>query len=91
VLTICPGVVATNFQKRAGSVLEEHQGAMSASFVAEQIWKQIERLKPLSIVDWKYRLLTFLSYFIPLEWTLAVQERIIAERITPRNLIKIKQ
>ncbi len=91
VLTICPGAVATNFQKRAGSALEEQRGAMTASFVAEQIWKQIECCDPLRIVDWKYRFLTFLSYLVPLNLSLAVQERFIAERITPRNLIKIKK
>lgn len=91
VLTICPGVVATNFQKRAGSISDKHAGVMSPDFVAEQIWRQIERLDPLSIIDWRYRLLTCLSYLVPTSWTLAVEERIIAKRITSRTLIKIKQ
>jgi hypothetical protein len=91
VLAICPGVVATNFQKKAGSLFHKHAGAMSPSFVAEQIWKQIRDLDPLRIVNWKYRLLTFFSFFIPISWTVAVEERMIAKRITPRTLIKIKQ
>jgi uncharacterized protein len=92
VLTLCPGMVATNFQKRAGSVdTQATTGAMSPSFVAEQIWKQIERLDPLSIIDWKYRLLTFVSYFVPTSWIAAAAGGIIAKRMNPRTFINIKQ
>jgi short-subunit dehydrogenase len=91
VLTICPGMVATEFQKRAGSINDQKMWAMSPTFVAEQIWKRIKRLEPLSIIDWRYRLLTFLSYFVPKSWSAAVEQRIIAKRIRPRTIIKIKQ
>lgn len=91
VLTICPGMVATEFQKRAGGKVDSQQiGFITAPFVAEQIWKQIERLNPLSIIDWKYRFLTFLSYFVPKSWIAANQENIIEKRIDPRTLIKTK-
>lgn len=91
ILTLCPGMVATDFQNRAGSNVNDQQriGVMSPNFVAEQIWKQINRLDPLSIIDWKYRLLTFFSFFIPSNWIAATAARIIAKRISPRTLIKM--
>lgn len=65
ILTSCPGVVATHFQRRAGSDLASREFVMSAPFVAEQIWKQIKKEQPLMIIDWKYRVATFFSFFIP--------------------------
>jgi short-subunit dehydrogenase len=91
VLTLCPGMVATDFQKRAGGKFDSQQaGVMTASYVAEQIWSQIEQLEPLRIIDWKYRFLTFLSFLLPKSWTAAFVGRNIAKRITPRTLIRIK-
>lgn len=93
VLTLCPGMVATDFQTRAGGNMDKQQQAnmmMSASFVAEQIWKQIERLDPLEIIDWKVRLLTSLSFLVPKSWIAIAIERLITKRITPRTIIKIK-
>jgi short-subunit dehydrogenase len=90
ILTLCPGMVATAFQTRAGGSIEKQQtGVMTASFVAEQIWKQIEQLDPLLIIDWKYRLLTFFSFLIPKSWIAKAVERIIAKRMNLRTLIKI--
>ncbi|MFI0434354.1 MAG: SDR family NAD(P)-dependent oxidoreductase [Parachlamydiaceae bacterium] len=89
VLTMCPGMVATDFQSRAGGRFQEqHIGVMSAEFVAEKIWNQIEALKPLSIIDWKYRLMTTFSALIPTRWRAAIVERVISKRINPRTLIK---
>lgn len=92
VLTLCPGMVATKFQSRAGGKIDDQQiGMMSASFVAEQIWKQIAELNPLYIIDWKYRFLTFFSLLLPTSWVAGSVERIIAKRMTPRTLIEIKK
>jgi short-subunit dehydrogenase len=93
VLTLCPGMVATHFQTRAGGKLDEQQaGVMTPSFVAEQIWKQIARLDPLCIIDWKYRLLTLLSFLLPKSWIAATVELNIAKRMTiPRTLIKMEK
>lgn len=92
VLTLCPGMVATNFQKRAGGKIDSRKvGVMSSSFVAEQIWTQIERLDPLTIIDWKYRLMTFLCSFIPKRLRAHAFESLIKKRIPLRTLIKIKQ
>ena len=42
-LVSCPGMVATNFGKRAGGKKMPQKGKMSAEFAAAQIWKQIKR------------------------------------------------
>lgn len=66
VLTICPGMVDTNFRVRSGgNPVKDRKGLMTADFVAEEIWKQIETLSPLRIIDWKYRLAVFARQFIP--------------------------
>ena len=66
VLAACPGVVDTNFRVRSGGTpVLNKQGLMTATYAAEQIWKQIKRLKPLNIFDWKYRLAVFAKWFIP--------------------------
>ncbi len=88
ILTICPGMVKTSFSKRAGQTQREKKvGVMSADFVAREIWKQVQNLKPLTIIDWKYRFLTRLSAWLS-SWTTAIIKKNIAERIAPRNLIK---
>lgn len=92
ILTLCPGMVATDFQQRAGGKKDSYQvGTMTSSFVAKQIWKQIEQLNSFSIIDWKYRLLTKLSYLLPKSWISNAQKHIIEKRIIPRTLIKIKK
>lgn len=86
VLTLCPGMVDTKFQIRAGGKMDKEQaGVMSASFVAEQIWKQIEKLNPLVIIDWKYRFMTLISFLLPKSWIAAIVARNIAKRIKPKN------
>lgn len=82
VLAICPGMVATDFQRRAGGKRGAWTaGAMPAKYVAEQIWKQIERCQPLQIVDWKYRLLTHLASLLPKRLTASFNKRMIDTRI----------
>lgn len=89
VLTLCPGMVATDFQKKAGGVLDENTvGLMSPSYIAEQIWSQIERAQPLRIVDWRYRVLTVISSLFPNRWSAKLKKQIIESRIKPRKLIK---
>lgn len=81
VLTACPGFVATNFSKRSRSRSDKKRTAvLSASFVAEQIWDQIEALQPVRIIDWKYRLLNFFSYFIPGRLKIWIGQRLINSR-----------
>ncbi len=69
VLVACPGRVATNFAKHAsrgkvqkldagGSVLDPHK-------VAKAIIEQIEHRKPFQIIDWRYKLLSWVNRLIP--------------------------
>lgn len=88
VLTLCPGMVATNFQKRGGSTVEQHHGMMTSSFIADQIWNQIEQLNRMRIVDWKYRIMTHLSKLLPTGWISPYLQKIIAKRITSRPILK---
>lgn len=90
VLTLCPGMVATQFQSRAGGKIDKIQlGMMTASFIAEKIWDQIERLNSMTIVDWRYRFLTFMSFFLPINWIARKLERVISNRILPRTIKRI--
>ena len=92
ILTICPGFVETNFSDRAGAKAKYRQGgAMTAAFVAEQIWHQIESGKPLRIIDWKYRFLTFLGYFFPERLKASFGKRFMDSRIDSREIIKIQK
>lgn len=92
VLTLCPGMVATAFQERAGGAQQRRKtGVMTPAFVAAQMWKQIEQLRPLVIINWQYRMLTFLSFLLPTSWVARLCGRIIAERITPRTLNKMHE
>ncbi|MGA8163839.1 MAG: SDR family NAD(P)-dependent oxidoreductase [Waddliaceae bacterium] len=84
VLTSCPGVVATDFQRRAsGGATREAAFSMSVEFAANEIWKQIQQEKPLHIFDWKYRLGTFLGrYFIPKSLLVKILAKVIKNRHT---------
>ncbi|CDZ81150.1 Sulfoacetaldehyde reductase [Candidatus Rubidus massiliensis] len=69
VLTSCPGMVETNFSKRAGAKkIAFEMNVMTADKAAELMWEQIEKQKPLSIINWQYKLAIFLSKFVPKFW-----------------------
>jgi short-subunit dehydrogenase len=94
VLALCPGVVTTQFRERASKgILTRHQQPvknMTPRYVAEEMWKQIEDKQPIKIIDWHYRLMTFLiKYILPKR----VVERFIRKqmkaRFKPRPIIKI--
>lgn len=92
ILAICPGMVDTSFQRRAGSQersFRDRLGSMSSQFVAEQILRQIQQQKPLQIINWKYRFLTWLTrYLLPKRWTARALHTTILGRIPPRTIIK---
>jgi short-subunit dehydrogenase len=90
ILVACPGMVKTDFSQRAGMNRSKKQVAvMSSEFVAQAIWKQIESLTPLTIINWKYRLLTWFSYLLPKHFVTSLIKNNIAERILPRKAIKL--
>lgn len=93
VLVSCPGVIATNFQKRAGGDLPEREkeGTMTAAFVAEEIWKQIQNQTVLEVVNWRYKALLLISYCLPKKWIQSFLSGSIARRISQKNIIKVKE
>lgn len=95
VLAACPGQVATKFRERASqrqSTQTPSDKAMSASFAARQIWKQIRSRRPLHVFDWKYRAATFLTrYLIPKGLIKKILRFGMEKRIPKRHLIKIRE
>lgn len=91
VLTACPGIVETQFRERAKGQVASHEewGAMTADFVAEKIWLQIQSCQPLSIIDWKYHLLIRLSSLLPQKWIMSMLKKKIAKIRPPQTFIKI--
>jgi uncharacterized protein len=84
VLTSCPGMIETNFSKRAGATKKtgvQQSLVMDARFAAERILKQIEQRKVIDIFDWKTRLSTYLSYLIPKKWLIKILRSSIESRL----------
>jgi short-subunit dehydrogenase len=92
VLAACPGTVDTNFRAFAANESEKRtpsQPVMSVEFAAGEIWRQIKKRKPLHIFNWKYRLGTFLSYYLlPKRFVVWILRRAIKGRHAPRQIIK---
>lgn len=74
VLCSCPGRVATHFATRAskGRKSAQEPGGMllDPQKVAAAMIKQIEKKKPLQIIDWKYSLLVFMRKLLPTRWAM---------------------
>lgn len=82
VLTACPGVVATNFNNRAGGVNPSQNFlTMTSTFAANEIWKQIQSGKRCHLFDWKYRLITFLGHFLPVDLKAKLIQQSISDRL----------
>jgi short-subunit dehydrogenase len=66
ILVSCPGVVDTEFRKRASGKANAKSDphSMSVSFAAEQIWNQIMKEKQVHVFDWKTRLGVFFGRFV---------------------------
>lgn len=91
VLAICPGVVATRFVQRAGGEEERYKEKvepMTAEFVAEEIWRQIQHPEPVRMINWKYRVMHTLSYLMPRTWMARLLHQQILQRIPPRDMIR---
>lgn len=83
VLASCPGVVVTDFTRRAsaGKVTSKQMDmAMDVDFAVNEIWKQIESRKPVQIFDWRYRLMTTLSKLLPQSIIFAFLRRSMGKR-----------
>lgn len=70
VLTVCPGMVETEFSARAGGKKDrmEKGMTMSVEYVANEIWEQIQSRQALKIIDWRYRILVFITSILPKRW-----------------------
>lgn len=85
VLVSCPGMVATQFSKRAsrGKFLSRSKLGMEQEVAADAILKQLEKKKALSVFDRKSKVLQKLALFFPKSWVY----RIIYESIKDRSEI----
>ncbi|MCB1113146.1 MAG: SDR family NAD(P)-dependent oxidoreductase [Chlamydiia bacterium] len=79
VLASCPGMVKTNFQKRAsGNTSERSSRFMTPEYAAERLWEQVLKEKRVDIFDWRYLFLVrFGQFFLPNRWIGAFLKRFI--------------
>lgn len=85
ILAACPGMVATNFSKRAGGKEETIPGGivMTPEYAAEEIWSQIIRRDPLYLFSRFYRWVTrYLVPLMPRAWVLNIVKNNINSRTT---------
>jgi len=89
VLTSCPGMVDTNFRYRAsGNDQQKSSGrSMSVDFAAKEIWWQIQKRKRVHTFNWKYRLISCLSRWIPKPLLARGMRKEIENRLASRDLI----
>lgn len=91
VLAACPGVVATEFSARAGGQKGQkgELKAMSAEFVAKEIWKQVQEEDRIKIIDCRYRFLIFLvKYILPKRCTAYFMRKALERKYSDRSVIK---
>lgn len=83
VLVACPGMVSTDFGKRAalGKSKGTKKFSMSAQFAAEELWWQIQKGKRCHVFDWKYRWGGYLGYFMPDAILTPILQRLIEGRL----------
>lgn len=84
ILAACPGMVATDFSRRASKKvsLVSKGPVLTAPFVAAQILKQIEKKKEKVIFNWQYRFICwFAQHFISTEFIKKIIWKRIRERI----------
>lgn len=82
VLTVCPGQIDTGFRKRASGNFPQKKNSitMSPEKAAELILKQLDKAKPLSIVDWRYRVMVSLCKLLPGSLLQSLLEKSLKER-----------
>lgn len=82
VLAACPGMVDTEFSKRAsGKTQPKNRTSMTAEKAAEHIWWQINKRKPCYIFDWKTRWGIYLSFLVPRVLIAKILRKSIVERL----------
>lgn len=92
-LASCPGMVETEFAKRASASFyhDAESLSMTSKFAALEIWKQIKQGKQIHIFDWKTRWGTYLSKILPVKFMAGLLRSRIASRIPSRPFIPIDE
>jgi|SRR3984885_10943520 len=92
ILAACPGMVDTKFRERAseGSEKKKYSFSMSPETAAKEIWKQINKRKPIYIFDWRYRFAAFIKKILPKRFVVNQVRRIIDGRYASREILKKK-
>ncbi len=92
VLAACPGMVSTDFSRRAanGAEKQSRQFAISAQEAAQHIWDQINAENPVYIFGWTTRWATYLTHFLPQCLTTKILRDNISSRIPQRPFIPIE-
>lgn len=85
VLVSCPGMVDTEFSKRAGGKSYNRSLSMTPEYAAERIWKQVRTGKKCDVFDWKYRLLHILGALVPKKMVAKILQQNIMERVLPQD------
>lgn len=82
VLTVCPGQIATDFRKKASQnfLQKPDHFTLSCEKAVRLIFKQIKQGKRIQIIDLRYRLIIFLTYFIPKSFLLPLLQRSLSKR-----------
>ena len=82
VLTACPGQIATDFRKKASQGFPQKLDhfTLSCKKAVRLILKQIKQGKRVQIIDLRYRLMIFLSYFVPKSLLLSLLQRSLSKR-----------
>lgn len=84
VLVACPGTVATDFARRAGSKSDvKNDWILTPEQVAKLIWRQIEKKKEKTIINWYYYLSVKLGRFFPEIIAKGMVWRRIKQRLKP--------
>ncbi|HEV3269362.1 MAG TPA: SDR family NAD(P)-dependent oxidoreductase [Candidatus Rhabdochlamydia sp.] len=82
VLTVCPGQIATDFRKKASQNFPQEPDhlTLSCKKAVRLILKQIRQGKRVQIIDLRYRLMIFLSHFIPKSFLLPYLQKSLSKR-----------
>lgn len=82
VLTVCPGQIDTGFRKRASGDFPQKKNSitMSSEKAADLILIQLDKAKPLSVIDWRYRFMVNLSRLLPQSLLQSILEKNLEER-----------
>ncbi len=77
-LVSLPGQIDTDFASKASHHQYKQQRGLKKEYVAQCIWRQIQKGKTIQIIDWKYKLGLLFAHLFPC----------LAEKLVSRNIKK---